>query len=55
MKEKTIENAIENTDSILTSGIEVITSEIKLHPVISGMAAFGLGFVAATIIFRISR
>ncbi|HPS31355.1 MAG TPA: hypothetical protein PLZ43_13935 [bacterium] len=49
------ETTIENNDSILTSGIEIIGDEIKLHPVISGIAAFSVGFIVAALIFRSSK
>lgn len=51
MKEKTAESE----NSILGSGIEIIGDEIKLHPVISGVAAFSVGFIVAALIFRSGR
>lgn len=53
--EKTIEKAVEETDSILNSGVEIIRDGIKLHPVITGITAFSIGFVVASLIFRSSK
>ena len=55
MKARAHENKLEEAGARAEMVAKSLADEIRRHPLIGGMAAFGLGFGIATLLFKRNR